>query len=158
MTDKIFLVGNKDEWGAYEANINNIDALPIRNLPMSYFPFYYNESESSVEKMKRLVPLIENYTKVDNENKVDAAPYSIDTEKLFSLLTNLEEPYQPFNNNNIKHIKYVVIVMWVIIGFFVLKIIYYQLNQRYIYFIIFMIFLLLVGATLWALIVTSKSF
>jgi len=158
MTDKIFLVGNQDEWGAYQANINNVDALPIRNLPMSYFPFYYNNSESSVEKMKKLVPLIENYTKVDNEIKGSAAPYSIDTELLFSLLTNLEEPFQPFNNNNITHIKYVVIFVWMLIGFFVLKMIYYMLNEKYIYFILFMIFLLLVGATLWALIVTSKSF
>lgn len=158
MTDKIFLVGNKEEWEVYQQNINNVDALPLKNLPMSYFPFYYNESESSVEKMKRLVPLIENYTKVDSENKPNAAAYSIDIEKLFSLLTTLEEPYQPFNKNNIKHLKIVVIVVWFILGMLLLKLLHYFLKERYTYFILFMIFALLVVATIWALIVTSKSF
>lgn len=158
MTDKIFLIGNKDDWGVYQANVNNVDALPVKNLPMSYFPFYYNESESSIEKMKRLVPLIENYTKVDGDNKPGAAAYDIDTEKLFSLLTTLEESYQPFNNNNLKHIKIVVIAVWFIIGMFILKIFYYIFREKYTYFILFMILILLVMATIWALVVTSKSF
>jgi hypothetical protein len=44
MTDKIYLIGNKDEYSTYLADINNIDALPLKNLPVSYFPFYYNFS------------------------------------------------------------------------------------------------------------------
>jgi len=159
MTDKIYLIGNKDEYGTYLANINNVDALPLKNLPVSYFPFYYNQNESSVEKMKRLVPLIENYTKVsDPDQKSQAAPYTIDTDKLFSLLTSMEEPYQPFNNKNIFHINVVIIIVWVLVGIYILKTMSYVFGEYYSYFIILMIFVLLAFATVWSLFITSKSF
>jgi hypothetical protein len=159
MTDKIYYIGNKDEVSVYEANINNIDAFPLKNLPMNYFPFYYNQHESSVEKMQRLVPLIENYTKItDIEAKSNTALYTIDIDKLFSLLTSLEEKYQPFNNKNIFHITVVIIIIWTIIGIFLLKIFSYIFKDRYSYFILFMIFILLVFATAWSLLITSKSF
>ena len=158
MTDKIFLIGNKDDWSIYDANINNIDVLPIKNLPMSYFPFYYNESDKSVGKLERLVPLIENYTRVDGDNKDNAAAYTIDTEKLFNLLTLLEEKDQPFNKNNIKHIKIVIIIIWIIILIGILKMLYYIFKDKYTYFILFMIMLLLIFSTLWALIITNKYF
>ena len=159
MTDKIYLIGNRDEYSTYLANINKVDALPLKNLPVSYFPFYYNQNESSVEKMKRLVPLIENYTKVsDADQKSQAAPYTIDTDKLFSLLTSMEEPYQPFNNKNIFHINIVIIIVWVIVGIYILKSMSYVFGEYYSYFIIFMIFILLAFATVWSLFITSKSF
>jgi hypothetical protein len=159
MTDKIYLIGNKDEYSAYLTNINNIDALPLKNLPVSYFPFYYNQNESSIEKMKRLVPLIENYTKVSDANqKSESAPYTIDTDKLFSLLTSMEEPYQPFNNKNIMHINFVIILAWIIVGLYFLKLMYYIFEDYYSYFIVFMIFVLLVFATVWSLFITSQSF
>ena len=158
MTDKVFLIGNPDDWGVYQANLNNVDALPLRNLPVSYFPFYYNEIESSVEKMKKLVPLLENYTKVNGKDKEDAATYDINIDQLFSLLTTLEEPYQPFNSNNVKHIRNVVVISWAIIIFLILKLLHYFIGDKYTYFILFMIVLFLIIATIWALVVTSKSF
>jgi hypothetical protein len=159
MTDKIYLIGNKDEYSTYLADINNIDALPLKNLPVSYFPFYYNQNESSIEKMKRLVPLIENYTKVSNaDQKSEAAPYTIDTDKLFSLLTSMEEPFQPFNNKNIFHINIVIIIVWFVVGIYILKSMSYVFSEYYSYFIIFMIFVLLAFATVWSLFITSKSF
>jgi hypothetical protein len=156
MSDKIFLIGNKSDFKAYEQNTNNIDTLPVANLPMTYFPFFYNNSETSIEKMKRLVPLIENKTEIDVDGVV--AKNTIDTDKLFSLLTNLEESYQPFNNNLIFHIKIVVIIIWFIVFLAILKYISYILGEKYSYFILFMILMLLIISTIWALAITSRSY
>lgn len=156
MSDKIFLIGNKSDFKAYEQNTNNIDTLPVANLPMTYFPFFYNNSETSIEKMKRLVPLIENKTEIEVDGVV--AKNTIDTDKLFSLLTNLEESYQPFNNNLIFHIKIVVIIIWFIVFLAILKYISYILGEKYSYFILFMILMLLIISTIWALAITSRSY
>lgn len=156
MSEKLYLIGNKEDYKQYELNTNNIDALPIANLPMSYFPFFYGTSENSLEKMKKLVPLVAN-NKISNGDG-HIAQNTVDTDKLFSLLTTLEEGYQPFNNNNIFHITIVIGIVWFIILIAILKIIYYFLKDKYSYFILFMILLLLVISTLWALVVTAKSF
>lgn len=156
MSDKIFLIGNKSDFKAYEQNTNNIDTLPVANLPMTYFPFFYNNSETSIEKMKRLVPLIENKTEIEVDGVV--AKNTIDTDKLFSLLTNLEESYQPFNNNLIFHIKAVVFIIWFIVFLAILKYISYLLGDKYSYFILFMIVILLIISTIWALTITSRSY
>ena len=156
MSDKIFLIGNKSDFKAYEQNTNNIDTLPVANLPMTYFPFFYNNSETSIEKMKRLVPLIENKTEIEIDGVV--AKNTIDTDKLFSLLTNLEESYQPFNNNLIFHIKAVVFIIWFIVFLAILKYISYMLGDKYSYFILFMIGILLIISTIWALTITSRSY
>ena len=156
MSDKIFLIGNKSDFKAYEQNTNNIDTLPVANLPMTYFPFFYNNSETSIEKMKRLVPLIENKTEIEDDGVV--AKNTIDTDKLFSLLTNIEESYQPFNNNLIFHIKIVVIIIWFIVFLAILKYISYILGEKYSYFILFMILMLLIISTIWALAITSRSY
>ena len=156
MGDKIFLIGPKEDYSVYENNTNNIDALPVKNLPMSYFPFLYNTSETSVEKMKRLVPLIENYSTTNSDN-TKSAEYTIDTDKLFSLLSTLEETYQPFNNKNIFHIKMFVIIVWMCIILFLLKMCYIWMNDKYTYFILGLILLLLIMCVVWALVVTSKS-
>lgn len=155
MGDKIFLIGNKEDYSVFEANANNIDALPIKNLPMTYFPFFYNNSEMSLEKLKRIVPLMENYTETKDDN--GAAKHTIDTEQLFSLLTILEEPYQPFNNNNIFHIRLFISIVWILLGFMTLIMLSFYFQDKYTYFILFMILLLLIVSTIWALVVTTKS-
>ena len=173
VSDKIYLIGRSEDYKSYLENTLNIDELPIANLPMCYFPFFYNDNENSIEKMRRLVPLIENNSKKsvngsndsnesdgstasNGSNKVNAMN-TIDTDKLFSLLTNLEESYQPFNNNNIYHIKVFIFIVWIVLGFSFLKIISYFIGSNYIYFILSLIILLLVISILWALLVTSKS-
>ena len=167
ISDKIYLIGRSEDYNAYLENTLNIDELPIANLPMCYFPFFYNDNENSIEKMRRLVPLIENNSK-NSVNGGDGSTAStasdkvnavntIDTDKLFSLLTNLEESYQPFNNNNIYHIKVFIFIVWIVLGFSFLRIISYLMESNYIYFILFLIISLLVISILWALLVTSKS-
>lgn len=156
MSDKLYLIGNKEDYSVFEANAKNVDTLPIKNLPMSYFPFFYNNSEMSLEKLKSIVQLTENYSITKDEEK--SAKHTIDTEKLFELLTILEEPYQPFNNNNIYHIRLFIGMVWFIIGFVILKILNYYLKDKYSYFILFMIMMLLIMSTIWALVITTKSF
>jgi hypothetical protein len=167
ISDKIYLIGRSEDYNSYLENTLNIDELPIANLPMCYFPFFYNDNENSIEKMRRLVPLIENNSK-NSVNGGDGSTAStatdkvnavntIDTDKLFSLLTNLEESYQPFNNNNIYHIKVFIFIVWIVLGFSFLRIISYLMESNYIYFILFLIISLLVISILWALLVTSKS-
>lgn len=155
MSDSIYLIGNKEDYSVFESNANSIDSLPVKNLPMSYFPFFYNNSEMSLDKLKQVVPLFENYTKTESDQ---ASKHTIDTENLFELLTKLEEPYQPFNNNNISHIRAFVIVVWIMIGFLFLKMMQYFLKDRYIYFILVMVLALLFMSTVWALVMTTKSF
>jgi len=97
ISDKIYLIGRSEDYNSYLENTLNIDELPIANLPMCYFPFFYNDNENSIEKMRRLVPLIENNSK-NSVNGGDGSTAStatdkvnavntIDTDKLFSLLS-----------------------------------------------------------------------
>lgn len=157
MTDKEFYIGSKEDYSAYTTN-HSVNDLPIKNLPMSYFPFFYNTNESSIAKMQKLVPLIENYTKkygeTDGTDNTTAA-YTIDTEKLFGLLSSLEEPYQPFNQNNAGHILVVVTLIWGLVALGVMKIIAVFFGERYIYFILVCIFLLLIFGVIWSLFITN---
>ncbi len=156
MSNKVFFVGNKEEYQTYLDNKYNIDFLPIKNLPMCYFPFFYNNSEMSIEKMKKIVSLVENKTRSGNSSM--GSTYTIDTEELFSLLSTLEEPYQPFNNNNIFHIKIAIIIFWILVILGILKLCYYYFQDKYVYFMLLVIFLLLIVSTVWSLTITSKSF
>jgi hypothetical protein len=156
MTDKEFYIGNKDDYQKYITD-HSVCNLPVKNLPMSYFPFFYNTNESSIAKMKRLVPLIENYTKKYGETsdcQVTAA-YTIDTEQLFGLLSSLEEPYQPFNKNNATHIMIAITLVWGIVALGVLRVISMIWNERYIYFILGCILTLLIFGVIWALFITN---
>lgn len=158
--ETFFLIGNETDYNIFKQNTNNIDNLPVKNLPMTYFPFYYNNSETSIKKMNKLVPLIKNYIQ-DINTDIDGAentPNTIDTDKLFTLLTNMEESYQPFNNNLIFHIKYFVIVSWILILFTILKLSAFYFKENYTYFIMIMILLVLVMATIWTFVVTGRNF
>lgn len=158
MSAKLYFIGNEADYKTYLDNGGkDVTQLPLKNLPMSYFPFFYNTSEASVEKMRKLVPLLENYTATksqDQQNK--AANYTIDTDMLFSLLTDLEEPYQPYNTYQINHIYIVVIILWLMVGIFFLKVFSIFLREYYIFFIVCMILVLLIFGVLWSLFVTNN--
>jgi len=158
----MYFIGDESEYRKYREDCNkgkaDVKDLPVRNLPMSYFPFFYANSEGSIDKMQRLVPLFENYTKsiskiTDNDAK--AAGYTIDTNELFSLLAQLEEEYQPFNRNNAKHISIVILVIWSAVLLCILKIVHSFFGTYYVKIIIGCIFLLLLVGVLWALFITN---
>lgn len=160
MSSKIFLIGDLNEYSNYIENINNIDFLPLKNLPITYFPFYYNENESSINKLKSIVPLLKNYN--NDENKIikygDGTSFDIEIDKMFNLLTNIEEEFQPYNNNNISYIRAIVIIFWILLLFLILKYLSFILNEWYSYVILGLIIILLIFCSAWAILITSKSF
>jgi hypothetical protein len=152
-----YFIGDKADYKDYIEK-KDVTKLPLKNLPMSYFPFFYENSEVSIEKMRKLVPLLENYTKAkDDYQQSNAANNTIDTDQLFDLLTILEEPYQAYNTYQINHIYIVVIILWIIISFYVLKIFNIWLRDYYTMFILCMILVSLIIASLWSLFVTNNS-
>lgn len=163
MTNKTYLIGNKEDYSSYLSNPNDIDFLPIKNLPLTYFPFYYNKSETSKEKISRLVPILEDYfgknTGITNSvYGSDGKSENVNLDKLFTILTNIEQPYQPFNNNNIYHIRIVIIIFWIFIGFYILKVLYNNFPEKYTYIIGISIVLLLIMGLTWALVITSQGY
>ena len=46
----IYLIGNNDDFTIYKNNPNDVNTLPIKNLPMTYFPFHYTDMETSIER------------------------------------------------------------------------------------------------------------
>lgn len=145
-----FYIGNPEDYDTYKTS-KYVGDLPVKNLPMSYFPFFYNNSESSISKLQRLVPLIENYTKTPGVDET----YTIDTEELFKLLSLLEDPNQPFNTNNAQNITLMVLLIWFAIGMWILKVVSVYFENRYVFVIIFFIGILLVFGVIWTLFVTN---
>lgn len=155
MAHNIYLIGNQDDLMEFKKNPDDINLLPVKHLPMSYFPFFYSSSESSIEKMKRIFPLLQNDEKIYNGKK---AEHTIDTDKLFSSLAILEESYQPYNNNHTFHITIFVIIMWYIGFMGGLKIVNYFFKTSYTYIISGAIISLLIISLTWALVITRKHF
>jgi len=156
MTNSIYLIGNQDDIKEYKSNPEDITLLPVKNLPMVYFPFFYSSSESSIEKMKRLLPLFEGGGGETSRDK--SVQHTIDTDKLFASLAVLEEKYQPYNNNNTFHITTFVLISYIIMSFIILKIVNYFFTGSYIYIITGMIGIMLIISLTWALVVAGKSF
>lgn len=165
-SDYMFFIGDKSDYDKFKSACadgkTDVRDLPVRNLPMSYFPFFYNTSESSVNKMQRLVPLFENYTKTQeikagNTGTCSTTPasHNIDTDELFALLSQLEEPYQPYNQNNVGHITIVVLTVWGLVLLYLLKILHGYIREYYVKFILACIFLLLIFGVIWTLFVTN---
>tara|TARA_B110000444_G_C18834701_1_gene595279 strand:- start:2129 stop:2626 length:498 start_codon:yes stop_codon:yes gene_type:complete len=165
MTDKVYLIGNRNEYNDYLNNKNNIDYLPMKNLPIVYFPFHYNNNENSIDNIKRYAPIIDNSLTLSTDSDEVKCGESSDvkctsTDKLFNTLSNIEEEWQPYNNNNLKLILTIIIILWIIILFMILKTIYYILGEstRYTYFIIILLIILLIISSTYALIITGRDF
>jgi len=153
MANNIYLIGNKNDFKNYIDNQDDISTLPVKNLPAAYFPFFYSSSESSIEKMKRLFPLFEGeYMKGQKTSQ-----HNIDTEKLFTLLSILEDDYQPYNNNNVFHITIFIIICFISVSMVILKFINYFFPDTYIYIISGAIVLLLILSLMWAFVITGNG-
>jgi hypothetical protein len=148
MSDKIFLIGNDEgEFGKYKSDPSDPSNLPLKSLPMSYFPFFYANNEASLEKLRKLVPMLENYSSTltasdDKTQAQNAVKYTIDTDKLLSLLSELEQPYQPYNTYNITHIYGIILLFWLIVTYLVLLIVHSFTGTYYMYVILASIVLL----------------
>ena len=148
--------------------INKCDSiyLPINNLPCVYFPFYYDNTENSVNNIKNLVPILQSYSlplpqssstcKISGDT-VNHKNVLIDIDDLLSKISNIVEDYQQYNKKNIFHMTLSIFIFWIIIFLFILKIIYNKYNGMYTYIIIGLTICLLLFASIWALVITSQN-
>jgi hypothetical protein len=155
MSTYLYFIGKDSDYKDFSVNPNDITKLPVKNLPMSYFPFFYETSEKSIERMRKLVPLFENYTKTTTSDGQTSSQNNIDTEKLFGLLSQLEEPYQPFNKNNVTHIFMMTVFIWMVVVLIILKLLSAILDEYYTYFIMGLIILLSIIGIIWSFFVTN---
>jgi len=160
----MYLIGNSENYEKYLKNIDNINYLPLNNLPVVYFPFDYDTKEN--------VTTLNIFSTVVDENsniieKVDAVNYKCDNvdknvkcsniKELYNSISTLEEPWQPYNNNNIKTISNILIVFWLLLIFIILKILYYYFEEKYTILMIVLISLTLLIGLIYALFLTNNK-
>lgn len=119
----------------------DLDYLPIKNLPCIYFPFYYDNVKIAKDFIKKLVDGIDNY----------------DMDNLLFNISNITQKYQVYNSNCTIHMQVVITILWILLLFYILRFIYIKYNVFHLYIIIGLSTLLLIIASLWALIVTSQN-
>jgi hypothetical protein len=179
----MYLIGNSENYEEYLKNIDNINYLPLNNLPVVYFPFDYNTKESVttlnifssvVDDNANIIEKVDasnSYNCHDNANmieKVDAINrYNCDDKnknvkcfgikELYNSISILEEPWQPYNNNNIKTITNILIVFWLLVIFIILKILYYYFQENYSILMMSLISLTLLIGLIYALFLTNNK-
>ncbi len=165
---KIYLIGNSEEYNDYLENIEDINKLPIKNLPVVYFPFNYDSKNDTLDNINFFIKVVDNKKNIiekispdteyscdnNNDNKVKCSNLT----NLFNLIRNMEAEWQPYNNNNMKVIMYILLIVWGIILLLLLKFIQQLLGAFYSKFILIVIGILLLIAILYSLIITGKYF
>lgn len=159
----MYLIGNTENYQEYLKNIDNINNLPLNNLPVVYFPFDYNNkgNDTSINIFAKIVDdnsnIIEKvnpataYNCKSGENNVKCS----ELKELYNSISILEEKWQPYNNNNIKTITNIIVIFWLILIFVVLKILHYYFKEKYSILIILLIVLVLLVGLIYALFLTS---
>ncbi len=156
--NKIYLIGNSSEYNDYLDN-KSIEKLPLKNLPVVYFPFYYDSNENVKDNLKKFTNIIYSNTscKKDKELK-EGDIFCNNTNELFNKISILEEEWQPYNKNNIKIISGIIISLWIIILFITLKVIHYYFSYNYTNIILISTIILLFIGIIYSFVFTSKNF
>jgi hypothetical protein len=162
MSEKIYLIGNSENYQHYLENINNLNYLPLDNLPVVYFPFDYN-NETNNTTINIFSTIVDKNSNIIE--KIDASQYKCDADdnnikcsnvkELYNSISNMEEKWQPYNNNNIKIITYVIGIIWLLLIFIVLKLVSYYFNEKYSYIIISLISAILFIGLVYAFFITN---
>lgn len=155
--NKIYLIGNESEYNDYLEN-KSIETLPLKNLPVVYFPFYYDSNENVKDNLKKFTNII--YSNIDCEKEEIAKDdiFCNNTNELFNKVSILEEEWQPYNKNNIKIISGIIISFWIIILFMILKVIHYYFSYNYTNIILISTIILLFIGIIYSFVFTSKNF
>jgi ATP-dependent Zn protease len=140
-----YFIGSSDEVEKYKENNGKINLLPLKNLPVVYYPIKGTDSYDIKNNIKRISSDENNNDKI---NKID----------LNNLLSKLESKDEAYNNNNIIMIMIILIIIWIIIILFILKVIYILMEKNYTTFIIVLITILLVLSIVYSLFITGKYF
>jgi hypothetical protein len=162
MSEKIYMIGNSENYQHYLENINNLNYLPLDNLPVVYFPFDYN-NETNNTTINIFSTIVDKNSSIIE--KIDATQYKCDTgdnnikcsnvKDLYNSISNMEEKWQPYNNNNIKIITNVIGIIWLLLIFIVLKLVSYYFNEKYSYIIISLISIILFIGLVYAFFITN---
>lgn len=162
----MYLIGNSENYEEYLKNIDNINYLPLNNLPVVYFPFDYDTKES-VTTLNIFSTIVDKNSNIIE--KVDAVNYNCDNDDinknvkcsnikdLYNSISTLEEPWQPYNNNNIRTITNILIVFWLLVIFIILKVLYYYFEEKYSILMIILISLTLLIGLIYALFLTNNK-
>lgn len=148
----------------YNTDCDSI-SIPLINLPCVYFPFYYDTVETSINNIKKLVPMLEYKYNNDMPQSCSFDPLKtkrneniqINKENLIFAISNIMEKKQPYNNKNIYYITIFVFIFWIIIILSLLKILYVKFTGIYTYIIIGLAISLLLFCSIWALVITSQN-
>lgn len=137
-----YFIGSSEEVVKYKENNGKINLLPLKNLPVVYYPIKGTDSYDIKNNIKRIS------SADNNDNKID----------LNNLLSKLESKEEAYNNNNIIMIMIILIIIWIIIILFILKVIYILMEKNYTTFMIVLITILLVLSIVYSLFITGKYF
>jgi hypothetical protein len=161
----MYLIGNSENYEEYLKNIDNINYLPLNNLPVVYFPFDYNTKENvtTLNIFSTVVDdnsnIIEKINPDDEYNckKEDKNVKCSYIKDLYNSISTLEESWQPYNNNNIRTITNILIVFWLLVIFIILKVLYYYFEEKYSILMITLISLTLLIGLIYALFLTNNK-
>lgn len=160
----MYLIGNSENYEEYLKNIDNINYLPLNNLPVVYFPFDYDTKESVttlnifstiVDENSTIIEKVDAVYTCDNDD-IDKNVKCSNIKDLYNSISTLEEPWQPYNNNNIRTITNILIVFWLLVIFIILKILYYYFEEKYSILMIILISLTLLIGLIYAIFLTNN--
>ena len=161
----MYLIGNSENYQEYLKNPDNINYLPLNNLPVVYFPFDYNNkgNETTLNIFSTIID--DNSTIIE---KIDTEHYKCDAgndknvkcsniKDLYNNISTLEESWQPYNNNNILTISYIIIVFWLLLIFIILKLLHYYFSEKYTIIMISAISIILLIGLIYSLFLTNSK-
>ena len=159
----MYLIGNSENYQEYLKNSDNINYLPLNNLPVVYFPFDYN-NKGNQTTLNIFSTIVDNNSTIIE--KINAEEYKCDDnndvkcsniKNLYNNISILEESWQPYNNNNIRTISNILIVFWLFLIFIILKIIHYYFSEKYSIIMISIISIILLIGLVYALFLTNSK-
>tara|TARA_B110001450_G_scaffold190944_1_gene179111 strand:+ start:854 stop:1336 length:483 start_codon:yes stop_codon:yes gene_type:complete len=159
----MYLIGNSENYQEYLKNPDNINYLPLNNLPVIYFPFDYNKKGNDttlnifstiVDNNSNIIEKINTTEyKCDGDNNVKCS----NIKKLYNNISTLEESWQPYNNNNITTISNILIIFWLLLILIILKVIHYYFSENYTIIMITAISIILLIGLIYALFLTNSK-
>tara|TARA_B000000477_G_scaffold52176_2_gene43910 strand:+ start:88411 stop:88890 length:480 start_codon:yes stop_codon:yes gene_type:complete len=158
----MYLIGNSENYQEYLKNPDNINYLPLNNLPVVYFPFDYN-NKGNETTLNIFSTIVDNNSNIIE--KINPSEYKCDDDNvkcsniknLYNNISTLEESWQPYNNNNIRTISNILIVFWLLLIFIILKILHYYFSEKYSIIMISAISIILLIGLIYALFLTNSK-
>jgi hypothetical protein len=158
----MYLIGNSENYQEYLKNPDNINYLPLNNLPVVYFPFDYNSkgNETTLNIFSTIVDNNSNIIEKINPNEYKCDDNNVkcsNIKTLYNNISTLEESWQPYNNNNIRTISNILIIFWLLLIFIILKVLHYYFSEKYSIIMISAISIILLIGLIYSLFLTNSK-